>query len=68
MKTQLILIRGFAAALLLLATALGGCAARHTPVRAQLRPAQILDDAPVRHDWAATIEESQNAAAASWRL
>ncbi|MCX8090927.1 MAG: hypothetical protein N3I86_08350 [Verrucomicrobiae bacterium] len=57
--------------LLLLVTlnlGLSGCATRDTAARAQLRPAQFLQDAASNPNWTESLNESQAAVAASWRF
>lgn len=54
--------------ILALAAVLGGCATQPAGVEAQLHPAQHLENPKACCEWARALDDSQAAAAASWRL
>lgn len=68
MKIQSLFAGSAWMALLAVSALLAGCATRRSAVDARLHPAQFLENASAASAWDGTLEESQAAAAASWRF
>lgn len=68
MKTKSLFAGSALVVILALAAALSGCATRPAGVEAQLHPSQHLENPKACCEWARALDESQAAAAASWRL